>query len=162
MLSVHPERLDMPRLPCELQHRLSQQNAYQDGDDGSQLLEKDSLPPNFFIQQYVYTSASECSLEGNHEYLPNLMRSNQESDLGLLGTVVAAVGLAALSNATNAPPWRFEAFRLYSKAINQLRDAVEDRTQTVSDQMLGAIVLMGTFEVRRTKHVFPVVIYCSC
>lgn len=73
----------------------------------------------------------------------------QCSSFGLLSTAVAAIGYASLSNATNAPPWRVEAFRLYSSAVLQLREALQDPVQCRSDETLGAMLLMGNFEVRR-------------
>ncbi|KAI9172720.1 hypothetical protein HJFPF1_02233 [Paramyrothecium foliicola] len=103
---------------------------------------------NFFIQQYVFApmfSSHNPTLQSNHEYLPSLLRT-QDSELGLLGTAVAAAGFAALSNAVNAPAWRAESFRLYSKAIRQLQQALQDPVQRVSDETLGAVLIMGTFE----------------
>ncbi|KAF4487918.1 hypothetical protein FAGAP_11213 [Fusarium agapanthi] len=41
---------------------------------------------------------------------------------------------------------RAEAFRLYDSAIRQLQSALQDPVQRVSDEMLGAVLLMGTFE----------------
>ncbi|KAM0427884.1 hypothetical protein ACHAPT_007343 [Fusarium lateritium] len=103
---------------------------------------------SFFIQQYVLTingSYGSAPLRGNHEYLPGLLR-NETSSFGVLSTITAAAGLAALSNAGNAPAWRSEAFRMYGKAIRQLRDALEDPVERASDQTLAAVMLMGIFE----------------
>uniref|UniRef100_A0A0C4DID2 Uncharacterized protein n=1 Tax=Fusarium oxysporum (strain Fo5176) TaxID=660025 RepID=A0A0C4DID2_FUSOF len=61
-------------------------------------------------------------------------------------TTVAAAGFAALSNAGNVSEWRAEAFRLYDSAIRQLQIALQDPVQRVSDETLGAVLLMGTFE----------------
>ncbi|RSM10761.1 hypothetical protein CEP52_003407 [Fusarium oligoseptatum] len=104
---------------------------------------------SFFIQQYVLTingASSSVPLRGNHEYLPGLLR-NETFPFGVLSTITAAAGLAALSNAGNAPAWRSEAFRMYGKAIRQLRDALQDPVERVSDQTLAAVMLMGMFEV---------------
>ncbi|KAL2205657.1 hypothetical protein CC79DRAFT_1275371 [Sarocladium strictum] len=103
----------------------------------------------FFIKHYVFTSAAESGCfppHTNHEYLPALMQT-QCSSFGLLSTAVAAIGYASLSNAANAPPWRVEAFRLYSSAVLQLREALQDPVQCRSDETLGAILLMGNFEI---------------
>ncbi|UPK90449.1 hypothetical protein LCI18_001384 [Fusarium solani-melongenae] len=103
---------------------------------------------SFFIQQYVLTingASSSAPLRGNHEYLPGLLR-NETSSFGVLSTITAAAGLAALSNAGNAPAWRSEAFRMYGKAIRQLRNALQDSVERVSDQTLAAVMLMGMFE----------------
>lgn len=85
-------------------------------------------------------------LGGGHEYLPILLR--EESAFGLLSTVVAAAGFAALSNAGNVAEWRSESFRLYQIAIVQLQRALQDPVQRVSDETLGAVLLMGTFDVQ--------------
>ncbi|QPC78128.1 hypothetical protein HYE68_008880 [Fusarium pseudograminearum] len=101
----------------------------------------------FFMRQYVFgiSTASDSFLLGDsHEYLPILMK--EESAFGLLSTVVAAAGFAALSNAGNVAEWRSESFRLYQNVIVQLQHALHDPVQKVSDETLGAVLLMGTFE----------------
>ncbi|RGP73147.1 hypothetical protein FLONG3_6463 [Fusarium longipes] len=80
----------------------------------------------------------------HHEYLPVLIR-NQPA-FGLFSTIVAAAGFAALSLAGNVSEWRCEAFRLYQTAVRQLQSALRDPIQRVSDETLGAVLLMGTFE----------------
>jgi hypothetical protein len=109
------------------------------------------------MRQYVFDLASggtSLPLKENHEFLPGLIRS-QQSAFGLLSTTVAAAGFAALSNAGNVAEWRAEGFRLYNSAIRQLQCALQDPVQRVSDETLGAVLLMGTFEVgyRPTFHV---------
>ncbi|KAF5708033.1 hypothetical protein FGLOB1_6628 [Fusarium globosum] len=102
----------------------------------------------FFMRQYVFDMTSAggtLPLRDNHEFLPGLIR-NQQSSFGLLSTTVAAAGFAALSNAGNVSEWRAEAFRLYDSAIRQLQIALQDPGQRVSDETLGAVLLMGTFE----------------
>ncbi|KAF5241427.1 hypothetical protein FAUST_3857 [Fusarium austroamericanum] len=101
----------------------------------------------FFMRQYVFGisgGSGSLLLGGGHEYLPILLR--EESAFGLLSTVVAAAGFAALSNAGNVAEWRSESFRLYQIAIVQLQRALQDPVQRVSDETLGAVLLMGTFE----------------
>jgi hypothetical protein len=103
----------------------------------------------FFIRHYVCDMAPAeqgQSPRDSHEYLPGLVR-DQQSAFGLLGTIVAAAGYAALSNAGNVPEWRMEAFRLHGSAIRQLRVALEDPSRSAADETLGAVLLMGTFEV---------------
>ncbi|KAF5962465.1 hypothetical protein FBULB1_14144 [Fusarium bulbicola] len=102
----------------------------------------------FFMRQYVFDMTSAggtLPLRDNHEFLPGLIR-NQQSSFGLLSTTVAAAGFAALSNAGNVSEWRAEAFSLYDSAIRQLQSALQDPVQRVSDETLGAVLLMGTFE----------------
>ncbi|KAH7233128.1 hypothetical protein BKA59DRAFT_534957 [Fusarium tricinctum] len=102
----------------------------------------------FFMRQYVFDLASggtSLALKENHEFLPGLLRS-QQSAFGLLSTTVAGAGFAALSNAGNVAEWRAEGFRLYNSAIRQLQCALQDPVQRVSDETLGAVLLMGTFE----------------
>lgn len=108
------------------------------------------------MRQYVFDLAgggTSLPLKDNHEFLPGLIRS-QQSAFGLLSTTVAAAGFAALSNAGNVAEWRAEGFRLYSSAIHQLQNALQDPVRRVSDETLGAVLLMGTFEVgyRPTSH----------
>jgi hypothetical protein len=109
------------------------------------------------MRQYVFDLASggtPLPLKDNHEFLPGLIR-NQQSAFSLLSTTVAAAGFAALSNAGNVAEWRAEGFRLYDSAIRQLQSALQDPVRRVSDETLGAVLLMGTFEVgyRPTSHV---------
>ncbi|KAH6964810.1 hypothetical protein EDB82DRAFT_511036 [Fusarium venenatum] len=102
----------------------------------------------FFMRQYIFDTISENGsfpLRDNHEYLPILIRK-EESPFGLLSTVLAAAGYAALSNAGNVAEWRSESFRLYQIAIVQMQHALQDPVQRVSDETLGAVLLMGTFE----------------
>lgn len=104
----------------------------------------------FFMRQYIFDISSgdmSLPLKNSHEYLPVLMR-NQQSTFGLLSTTVAAAGLAALSAAGNVAEWRAESLQLYQTAIRQLRNALRDPVQRVSDETLGAVLLMGTFEVK--------------
>ncbi|KAG9495604.1 hypothetical protein J7337_012158 [Fusarium musae] len=121
---------------------------------GSEVWKRPVSPPardratTFFMRQYVFDMASAggtLPLRDNHEFLPGLIR-NQQSSFGLLSTTVAAAGFAALSNAGNVSEWRAEAFRLYDSAIRQLQVALQDPVQRVSDETLGAVLLMGTFE----------------
>lgn len=102
----------------------------------------------FFMRQYIFpgqqTSPS-STCRGHHEYLPALL--GQGDTTGPLKTIVAAAGLAALSNAGNASTWTNESFRLYNKAIRQLKSALQDPAQACLDETLAAIMLMGTFEV---------------
>lgn len=102
----------------------------------------------FFLRQYIFpggrTSPS-SACRGHHEYLPVLL--NRGDTTGPLRTIVAAAGLAALSNASNALTWTTESYRLYNKSIRQLKSALQDPTQSCQDETLAAIMLMGTFEV---------------
>ncbi|XEV04850.1 hypothetical protein FSHL1_010137 [Fusarium sambucinum] len=101
----------------------------------------------FFMRQYIFDTSNNYSfpLKDNHEYLPILIQK-EESPFGLLSTVPAAAGYAALSNAGNVAEWRSESFRLYQIAIVQMQQALQDPVQRVSDETLGAVLLMGTFE----------------
>jgi hypothetical protein len=71
----------------------------------------------------------------------------QESAYGPLKTIVAAAGLAALSNAGNAMTWVTESYQLYNEAIHQLRPALSNPEESCMDSSLAAMMLMGTFEV---------------
>jgi hypothetical protein len=102
---------------------------------------------SFFIHQYVLTveDIGSGSRRGNLEYLPNLM--NREVSDGPMRTIIAAAGLAALSNAGNSAMWAVESYQMYGKAIRQLQDDLNDRNKAKTDHTLAAIMLMGTFEV---------------
>ena len=101
----------------------------------------------FFIRQYTFDVLN-GALQDSHEYLPFLIR-NEGSAFGLISTTVAAAGFAALSNAGNVSEWRSESIRLYQIAIQQLQNALQDPVQRVADETLGAVLLMGTFEVSK-------------
>jgi hypothetical protein len=103
------------------------------------------------MQQYIFLgngSSAPGSGRGHHEYLPTLMR--QESANGPLRTIIAAAGLAALSNAGNANMFATEAYQLYNEAIRQLRPALSNPEEACLDNSLAAMMLMGTFEVNIT------------
>jgi len=101
----------------------------------------------FFIHQYVFRvdESNSAPARGNHEYLPALI--GQEEANGPLRTIVAAAGLAALSNAGNSSAWAVEAYQWRSKAIRQLQFALNDPVRDKTDHTLAAIMFMGTFEV---------------
>ncbi|KAK5992029.1 hypothetical protein PT974_05425 [Cladobotryum mycophilum] len=96
----------------------------------------------FFIHKYVFSLGPAV---GSHEYLPQLLQ--QGNARGVLGTITTAAGLAALANSGNSSSWKSEAYRMYGKAIGQLQADLSHLGKVQSDQVLGAILLMGTFEV---------------
>jgi hypothetical protein len=102
----------------------------------------------FFMRQYIlpsYRNSASSTCRGHHEYLPALLGRGDTT--GPLRTIVAAAGLAALSNAGNASTWTTESYQLYNEAIRQLKSALQDPAQVCQDRTLAAIMLMGTFEV---------------
>lgn len=101
----------------------------------------------FFIHQYVFQVDQEDGglIRGNHEYLPGLLRRSHRG--GALDPVIAAAGLAALSNVENSIQLRSEAYRLYGSAIRKMRTLLEDPILVKLDETLAGIMLMGTFEV---------------
>ncbi|KAH7413962.1 hypothetical protein DE146DRAFT_13963 [Phaeosphaeria sp. MPI-PUGE-AT-0046c] len=101
----------------------------------------------FFMHQYVVSGRRNSRLSkprGLHEYLPTLLRD--EPINGPLRTIVAAAGLAALSNAGNAKIWAAESYQLYNQAVRQLRHALSGSVKVSSDETLAAMMLMSTFE----------------
>ncbi|KIL88179.1 hypothetical protein FAVG1_08257 [Fusarium avenaceum] len=138
--------------PAATTHGPSESNTANSSD--SETWKRPVSPPardratTFFMRQYVFDLAgggTSLPLKDSHEFLPWLIRS-QQSAFSLLSTTVAAAGFAALSNAGNVAEWRAEGFRLYSSAIHQLQSALQDPVRRVSDETLGAVLLMGTFE----------------
>ncbi|KAJ6438179.1 hypothetical protein O9K51_08770 [Purpureocillium lavendulum] len=104
----------------------------------------------FFIHHYVRQvddgPLSGLGARGTNEYVPVLLR--QECDTDAFRTIVTAAGLAAMANAGNSTAsWRGEAYKLYSGAIRQLRDDLNDPVRSKLDHTLAAVMLMGTFEV---------------
>lgn len=105
----------------------------------------------FFFRQYmlsVQVHPGAGGKRGVYEFLPLLVQ--QEGKSGLLQTVISACGLAALANAGKAAEWQTQAYGMLTKAIGQLKVNLQDAKARVSDQTLAAIMLMGTFEVRKT------------
>jgi hypothetical protein len=102
----------------------------------------------FFMHQYIFLGDRGSILSisrGHHEYLPALMR--QERTNGPLRIIIAAAGLAALSNAGNARTWVAESYQLYNEAIRRLKSALSNPAEVCMDCSLAAMMLMGTFEV---------------
>lgn len=103
----------------------------------------------FFLHQYAFsvrTSSDTGISPGVHEHLPTLLQ--QESPTGALSNIVSAAGLAALANAGTSTPWRYEAYRFYGRALQQLQIDLMDSARMKSDSTLAAVMLMGTFEVK--------------
>ncbi|UKZ54400.1 hypothetical protein TrVGV298_008208 [Trichoderma virens] len=110
----------------------------------------EDVATSFFLHHYVYQGldeglSSQNLFRGSHEYIPALLAA---PDVTLaLKSIVAAAGLAALVNAGNSETWRLDAYRLYTRAIRQLRDDLSDPVRKRMDYTLAAVMLMGTFEV---------------
>lgn len=112
----------------------------------------------FFLYQYAFSPelcASTGISPGVHEHLPVLLL--HEPPTGALSTIVAAAGLAALANAGASTAWKYDAFRLYGKALQQLQVDLKDPVRMRSDSTLAAVMLMGTFEVKHLVSSF----FCS-
>lgn len=102
----------------------------------------------FFISRYVL--GKDCQGRPDPKravcsFLLDLLQ--RERPHGVLATVVAAAGLAALANAGTSPEWKSEAFCLCGEAIRQLKIDLGDEIKAKSDHTLAAIMLMSTFEV---------------
>lgn len=103
----------------------------------------------FFLYQYAFSPelcASTGISPGVHEHLPVLLQHGPPK--GALNTIVAAAGLAALANAGASTQWRYDAYRSYGKALQQLQVDLKDPVRMKSDSTLAAVMLMGTFEVK--------------
>ncbi|KAH7137886.1 hypothetical protein EDB81DRAFT_858325 [Dactylonectria macrodidyma] len=96
----------------------------------------------YFVHNYVFSFAP---AGGSHEYLPLLLQRCHARNV--LGTICAAAGLAALANSGNSPSWKTQAYSWYGTAIQQLQADLRHPHKAKSDEVLGAILLMGTFEV---------------
>ncbi len=96
----------------------------------------------FLVHNYVFNVAPGV---GNHVYLPRLLRRHHSS--GLIKTVATATGLSALGNAGNSPMWRSHAYSLYGKALQQLQFDLGQPCIANTDEILGSISLLATFEV---------------
>ncbi|KAJ6790318.1 hypothetical protein PWT90_06395 [Aphanocladium album] len=94
-----------------------------------------------FVHHYVFDIVPGI---GNHVYLPILLQ--RQTSTGLIKTVAAATGLAALANTANSPRWQSLAYRLYGKAVRQLRLDLGRPCNANSDEVLGSILLLATFE----------------
>lgn len=102
----------------------------------------------FFLYQYAFSPelcASTGISPGVHEHLPVLLQ--KEPPTGALGTIVTAAGLAALANAGASTSWKYDAYRSYGKALQQLQVDLQDPVRVKSDSTLAAVMLMGTFEM---------------
>lgn len=96
----------------------------------------------FFLHNYVFSVTPEVA---SHAYLPPLLQRRSRS---LLRTVASAAGLAALANSGNVPSWKLQSYKLYGEAIRQLHADIQHPQKVNTDDTLGAMLLMGTFEVR--------------
>jgi hypothetical protein len=100
------------------------------------------------MHQYMFPREGSSSLsiyQGHYEYIPELLR--KEGPTGPLRTIIAAAGLAALSNAGNVTAWAVESYKLYNEAIRQLQSTLSNPVTAFMDPSIATIMLMGTFEV---------------
>jgi Fungal specific transcription factor domain len=101
----------------------------------------------FFFSHYVHQPEpfSKRSKRGYYEYLPSLyLRSDPN---GPLVTTVHAAAIASFANAGNAQDWIPEAYRLYGLAVMRTQAALINPQDVKSDDILAAVMLLGTFEV---------------
>jgi hypothetical protein len=66
---------------------------------------------------------------------------------GYLASLITAVGLASLAYVESAPTLTQAASRTFSRALCDIRAALEDPTEAASDQMLVAVMLLALHEV---------------
>lgn len=114
---------------------------------------------SYFLYHYVVGAKNGLGngpSQGAHEYLPLLLEKQKSA--GTLGQVVSAAGLAAMANAGASMSWRYEAYRLYGKAIRQLQTDLQDPVRMKSDSTLASILLMATFEVRPRLHTLELIV----
>ncbi|KAK5996392.1 Transcription factor dbaG-like protein [Cladobotryum mycophilum] len=107
-----------------------------------------SRATTFFLHHYVFAARANFDTgppKGVHEFLPVLLRNAKSTSA--LGTIVSAAGLAALANACTSVAWKYQAYRLYGEAIQQLQSDIKDPHLMKSDDVLATVLLMGTFEM---------------
>jgi hypothetical protein len=104
---------------------------------------------NFFFRQYVCDALQSDRFptgpRGNHEYLPVLYARSPPG--GMFTSIVEIVSLASLAISGNVSDWTNHVYKLYGMAINKIRDALLDPARVRTDEMVAAVMLMGTFEV---------------
>lgn len=98
----------------------------------------------FFLSKYVSG--------GMHSFLPHLLQ--QDQDVDILRVIVSATGLAALASTENSSPWNVEAYRWYGNGLRELQVALQNPVRMASDGILGAVMILGTFEVGTTCFIF--------
>jgi hypothetical protein len=77
-------------------------------------------------------------------YLLPLIKDQRNS---AVNTALNAVGLAALSNIRMSHQMMIKARRAYTMALSQTNQALRDPIKSKQDEILAAVVLLGTFEV---------------
>ncbi|KAH7074357.1 hypothetical protein BKA63DRAFT_553373 [Paraphoma chrysanthemicola] len=114
----------------------------------------------FFMHHYVFLGdgdSTSTKSRGHHEYLPALLR--RESGNGPLRTIVAAAGLAALSNVGAASTWLVESYQLCNKAVRQLKSALSNPNEAFTDAILATMMIMGTFEAITSGNIDSMKVY---
>lgn len=105
---------------------------------------------DFFFQHYASNTLDSNPFgfgpRGDSEYLSILY--SRSSPGGMFTSILEVVALASFANAGNVPGWKSQVFKLYGTAISKMKDALMDPVQVRTDEMLAAVMLMGTFEVR--------------
>lgn len=94
---------------------------------------------------YLFCNYMSGGSRADHmSYLLPLIKDQRNS---AVNTALNAVGLAALSNIRMSHQMMIKARRAYTMALSQTNQALRDPIKSKQDEILAAVVLLGTFEV---------------
>lgn len=79
------------------------------------------------------------------------MQSYSE-DGHVLREAIEAVGMAGISNVSDAPDVASKSKRQYGRALASLNQALKDPTQALADTTLMAVILLGLYEVDQVSR----------
>ena len=102
---------------------------------------------------------SHHAVQFNFSLLPALYQG--DSSGGPLSSALIAVGLAGLSNTTNAPEHTSMAHESYSVALSLTNTALRDSIESREDRTLMAVLLLGLYEVSSVLSSIPILKLCS-
>ena len=104
----------------------------------------------FFLANYVLLPRN-GSARGYFTFLPALL-GLEETIRSPLPLTFSAVAFAAFASQRNARHLLPAAHNRYTKALTEIKTALQDPSRVAEDGTLAAVILMGTFEVREYIH----------
>ncbi|KAL3493483.1 hypothetical protein BJX62DRAFT_82052 [Aspergillus germanicus] len=129
--------------------RLSQQaQIYQDKkqtshDPWSKLaITPEDQAVHFFFYHYAVQGSSQAR---SHPDCLSIINARATGS-GYLADIIIAVGMSSLASLKNAATLTHAASRTFSRALRDIRAALEDPAEATSDQMLVAVMLLALYE----------------
>lgn len=114
------------------------------------------LGASFFFTKYTFNEPPFCT-----EYHDWLIQSYSE-DGHILRAAIEAVGMAGISNVSDAPDAACKSKSQCGRALAGLNQALNDPTQALADTTLMAVILLGLYEVDQVSRFYVERAFLTC